>query len=162
MARKPGWNNSCGVTLVELLVVLALMGVALVITSEPLRALRDKNHQSVQVARFLESLKLARAEAVMRNLPVSICPSRMFASGVPDCGGPYRHGWIVFANEDRDRAIDADVDRVLRAFEGLPPGFTLMNRDGDEEVAQVISYLPDGSSRNNQTLVFCPPPGSTS
>lgn len=160
MARKPGWNNSCGVTLVELLVVLALMGVALVITSEPLRALRDKNHQSVQVARFLESLRLARAEAVMRNMPVTICPSRMFASGAPNCAGPYSHGWIVFANQDSDRAIDAGVDRVIRVFEGLPEGFSVMNRGGEAHAGQVISYLPDGSSRSNQTLLFCPPPDS--
>ena len=161
MTRMSVSNNADGVTLVEMLAVLAVIGVALAITAEPLRTLQDRNQQAVQVVRFLESLRLARAEAIMRNQPVSICPSRMFVSGAPGCGGRYRDGWIVFANEHGHRAVDADVDRVLRVFEGLPPGFTLMNREGDEEVAQVIRYLPDGSSRNNRTLVFCPPAGSS-
>lgn len=160
MARLFSAVRPRGVTLVELLVVMSVLGVALALGAAPLRDLRQSNQLSSQVARFTESVRLARAEAIMRNVPVSICPSAMASSGAAACAGVYADGWIVFANSGADRAVDPDSDEVLRVFPGLPPGFTVTNRAGDRAAAQLINYRPDGSSRNNQTLVFCPPGGS--
>ena len=96
----------------------------------------------------------------MRNIAVSLCPSHMASSGAPVCNGDYAEGWIVFSNADRDRNVDAEDDEVLRIFEGLPPGFRVTRGGSDTAAANLINYLPDGTSRNNQTLRFCPPPGS--
>jgi hypothetical protein len=69
----------------------------------------------------------------------------------------FADGWIVFANADRDKIVDAGTDEVLRIFEGLPAGFLLTNRTGTRDAFELINYLPDGSSHSNRTLMFCPP-----
>jgi type IV fimbrial biogenesis protein FimT len=108
-------------------------------------------------SRFLGAINLARSEAVMRNLPVSICPSAMAVTGIPECSGIYAEGWIVFANADRDKVVDKDTDTVLQIFEGLPEGYQLTNRSGTRDANALINYLPDGSSHSTRTLMFCPP-----
>jgi Tfp pilus assembly protein FimT len=105
------------------------------------------------------AINLARSEAILRNSPVSLCPSRMFRTGIPDCDGTYADGWLVFSNRDRDRTVDAGVDEVLQVFPPLPPGYAVTNRAGTRPVTDTISYLPDGSSRANTTLLLCTPPG---
>jgi type IV fimbrial biogenesis protein FimT len=57
--------------------------------------------------------------------------------------------------------VDAGTDKVLRAFEGLPPGYRLTNRKGTRAAFELINYLPDGSSHSTRTLLFCPPPQVT-
>ena len=60
----------------------------------------------------------------------------------------------MFANRDRDRKLDDD-DKLIRVFGGLPNGFTLTNRAGTRHANELITYLPDGSSRRNRTLMVC-------
>ena len=112
---------------------MSIIAVGLALSAEPLRDLRDRNRLSGEVARFQESLRLARTEAVMRNIAVSLCPSHMASSGAPVCNGDYGEGWIVFSNADRDRNVDAEDDEVLRIFEGLPPGFRVTRGGSDSD-----------------------------
>ena len=94
--------------------------------------------------RFLRAINLARSEAVMRNGPVSICPSVMAVTGKAQCSGTYADGWIVFANADKDKVVDAGSDEVLQVFEGLPAGYQLTNRSGTRAAFKLINYLPSG------------------
>ena len=149
-----------GFTLIELMIVVIVLGSILSVGTPLLRGAVQKNELRAQSLRFLGAINLARSEAVMRNTPVSICPSSMAISGRPECTGNYADGWIVFANADRDRVVDADTDQVLRVFEGLPPGFRLTNRNGTRDAFELINYLPDGTSHSNRTLLFCSPDGA--
>jgi len=155
-----------GFTLIELMLVLAVLAGAVTIGAPSMRTLLQGNQLRAASSRFLAAINLARSEAVMRNQPVSICPSAMAATGEAVCSGSYRDGWLVYSNSDRDRVVDAGVDTVIRAFEGLPDGFRLTNRSGTRTAFELINYLPDGASHGNRTLMFCPPvpvsPGSIS
>ena len=148
-----------GFTLMELLVVLVVLALLLALGVPSMQQLLHKNRLRAEAGRLLAAINLTRSEAVLRNAPVSICPSSMSSSGEPLCGGVYADGWIVFSNADRDRVVDAGSDQVLRVFEGLPRGYSLTNRSGTRHLADLISYLPDGSSRKNRTLLICSPPG---
>lgn len=146
-----------GLTLVELLIVLLIVAISLSAVTPSMQRLVHKNSLSQQASRFLGAINLARSEAIMRNSPVSICPSTMSRTREPVCSGTYAEGWIVFSNPDRDKVVDPASDRVLRVFEGLPQGYQLTNRTGTRAAFKLINYLPDGSSHNNRTLLFCPP-----
>jgi type IV fimbrial biogenesis protein FimT len=122
-----------------------------------MQTLLHNNRMRTQASRLLAAINLARSEAVMRNSPVSLCPSSMAFSGEPICTGTYADGWIVFSNADKDRVVDAGTDTVLKVFAGLPRGYTLSNRAGTTAAAELINYLPDGSSRRNRTLLLCSP-----
>jgi type IV fimbrial biogenesis protein FimT len=146
-----------GFTLIEVLIVLVVLATILSIGTPQMQRQLHSNRLHAETSRFLGAINLARSEAVMRNLPVSICPSAMARTGSPDCFGSYADGWIVFANADKDKVVDSGIDEVIQVFEGLPSGFKLTNRAGDREASNLISYLPDGSSHSNRTLMFCPP-----
>lgn len=146
-----------GFTLIEVMIVLVVLATLVSVGVPLLQNLLDSNRLRAESNRFLGAINLARSEAVMRNLPVSVCPSLMAKTGAPVCAGTYAEGWIVFANADRDKVVDAGTDEVLQVFEGLPDGFQLTNRSGTREAIELINYLPDGSSHSNRTLMFCPP-----
>ena len=146
-----------GFTLIEIMIVLVVFATLLSAGLPLMRGQLANNRLQAESSRFLGAINLARSEAVMRNIPVSLCPSSMAVTGVPECAGIYAEGWIVFANADRDKVVDADDDEVLRVFEGLPPGFQLTNRSGTRDASRLISYLPNGSSHSPRTFLFCPP-----
>jgi len=155
--RKSLWYPAKGFTLVELMVVLVVLAATLTVSLPAMHRLLQNNQMRVQASRLLGAINLARSEAVMRNTPVSICPSSMAFTGEAVCSGVYADGWIVFSNADRDRVVDSGADAVLRVFAGLPHGFTLTNRAGTRAAFELINYLPDGSSHSNRTLHLCSP-----
>lgn len=146
-----------GFTLIEMMIVLVVLATLLSVGVPLMQSQLASSRLRAESSRFLGAINLARSEAVMRNLPVSICPSAMATTGVPECSGIYAQGWIVFANADKDKVVDAETDEVLRVFEGLPFGFQLTNRSGNRDAFKLINYLPDGSSHSTRTFMFCPP-----
>ncbi len=146
-----------GFTLIEMMIVLVLIATLLSIGAPMMQRQLAGTRLHTESSRFLAAINLARSEAVMRNHPVSICPSAMARTGIPECSGIYAGGWIVFANADRDKVVDSGTDAVLRVFEGLPDGYQLTNRSGSRDAFELINYLPDGTSHSTRTLMFCPP-----
>ena len=112
-----------GFTLIELLTVLVVLVVTLWVATPMFGKLLHGNQLHQQASRLLGTINLARSQAVMRNSPVSICPSAMALTGEAVCSGTYAEGWIVFSNVDKDKVIDVDSDQVLQVFEGLPRGY---------------------------------------
>jgi len=146
-----------GFTLVELLLALAVLAVVASLAAPSMRASLQGSQLRAESSRFLAAINLARSEAVMRSQPVSICPSAMASTGVATCTGTYEDGWLVFANRNRDKVVDAGEDVVIGVFEGLPEGYRLTNRTGTTTAFELINYLADGASHSNRTLLFCPP-----
>lgn len=146
-----------GLTLIEMMIVLVVLATTLSMGAPLFQSLLHNHRLHAEASRFLGAINLARSEAVMRNLPVSICPSAMATTGKAQCSGTYAGGWIVFSNMDKDKVVDAGTDEVLQVFESLPPGYRLTNRSSSKAAFELINYLPDGSSHSNRTLLFCPP-----
>ena len=153
---KPGVG---GLTLIELMVALVILVITISVATPAMQGLICGNRLRTATDRLLVAINLARSEAVSRNSPVSLCPSTMASSGVARCAGGMADGWIVFTNPDRDAVVDAGTDEVIRAFDGIPAGYSLTNLAGTRAITDTITYLPDGSSRRNRTLLLCPPAG---
>lgn len=147
-----------GLTLIELMLALVVLAILAAATAPSMRGLLQGNQLRLESHRLLAALNLARSEAILRNAPVSLCPSSMATTGVAECAGSYEDGWLVYTNADRDKVVDAGTDEVIRVFEGMSTGYRLTNRTGTRTAFELIHYLPDGSSRSNRTLLFCPPP----
>lgn len=159
MSSEPVRNNLKyrGLTLIELMITLVILAVTATMATPAMQRLLQGNRLRTETTRLLDAVNLARSEAVMRNTPVSLCPSVMASSGIPACTSSYAQGWMVFANRDRDSVFDADSDEVIRAFGAIPAGYSLTNMAGTRPAGDLITYLPDGSSRLNRSLLFCPP-----
>lgn len=159
MDRMSTRRASGGFTLVEMMIALLVLAIIVSLGAPTMQNLLHSNRLRAETSRLLGAINLARSEAVMRNVPVSICPSAMAMTGTPECSGNYAGGWIVFANPDKDKIVDEGADSVLQVFEALPQGYRLTNRAGTRDAFELINYLPDGSSHSNRTLMFCPPKG---
>lgn len=154
--------GSCrGLTLIELMITLVILAVTVMVVAPGMAQLIHGNRLRTEASRLVTAINLARSEAVIRNVPVSVCPSSMASSGIAGCSGDYADGWIVFTNRDQNTRVDAGSDEVVRVFESIPRGYSLTNRTGTRVVSQPITYRPDGSSRQNRTLLLCPPGGNS-
>tara|TARA_R110002049_G_scaffold114812_23_gene266224 strand:+ start:2910 stop:3422 length:513 start_codon:yes stop_codon:yes gene_type:complete len=143
-----------------MMIVLVVLATLLSVGLPMMRGQLATSRLQSETSRFLGAINLARSEAVMRNQPVSLCPSAMAETGVAQCSGIYAAGWIVFTNADRDAVVDAGLDEVLQIFSGLPAGYQLTNRSGTRDASRLINYLPNGSSHSPRTFLFCAPPDS--
>lgn len=157
MDRKSQRFNHLGLTLIELMITLVILGVTVTAAAPAMRQLVHGSQLRTETSRLLDALNLARSEAVTRNIPVSLCPSAAARSGEANCSGRYAGGWVVFTNRNRDAVVDAGPDEIIRAFAAIPSGYSLTNRTGTRASDELITYLPDGSSRRNLTLLLCPP-----
>lgn len=146
--------NQSGMTLLELLVVLAVSAILLTIGIPSFASLIHSSHVTSATNELVGSLHLARAEAIKRGGRIVICPS---ATGVVCSGGDWHQGWVMFHDQNNDAALDASEIVVLRR-RAMPAGYRLT---GNLPVSRYVSYTPTGSAKSTSgawqfgTLTVC-------
>ncbi len=130
-----------GITLVELLTVIAVLGILLAGAIPSLGAMVDSATLSSQSNMFLSSLHLARSEAIKRNSRVTLCKS---ADGLActEAGG-WHQGWIVFQDANNNGAKDGG-EAVIYQAQALPASFRLV---GNLNVAKYVSFIATGGTK---------------
>jgi type IV fimbrial biogenesis protein FimT len=134
-------------TLMELLVILALIVVLATLGGPALGKLAMDARMTAQVNRFVHGIHLARQEAHKRVQYVALCKS-------PDGQTCAHHrswgeGWIVFVNRDRDDPPRVDAgEPVLLVNPAFADGTVAGNR-------QAFVFRPFRRRSTNGTLVFC-------
>ena len=94
-----GKMHAEGVTLIELMVTLAVVGLLLAVGVPAVRDLIATSRMSTAVNDLVSSLHLARSEALKTSDRVSVCASTNWDSLAPDCNGlDLADGWIVFVD----------------------------------------------------------------
>jgi prepilin-type N-terminal cleavage/methylation domain-containing protein len=123
-----------GFTLIELSFVLVVIAVLAAIAFPRYLDYAAKVRLAGHAQFVLETLRLARIEAVTRDQPVSVCAS---TDGVSCTGTPWKQGWLVFSDEGTPGTIDGN-DIVLRTVEAYESGVTLdvSSPKGDVEYFQ--------------------------
>jgi type IV fimbrial biogenesis protein FimT len=146
-----------GFSISELLVALAIfsliMGLGVPNYRDWIAARELANH-----AEFLaETLNQARSEAVKRQVRVNVCKS---ADG-KQCAatGTWTEGWIMFADDNRDGAIEASENVIRRQG---PPGDGI-TVTANRPLDHYVSYTTFGYARllngalQMGTFVVCKP-----
>ena len=141
-----------GLTLIELLITLAIVGILLAGATPSMTEFIQNNRAVTQINELQASLSLARNEAIRRNNNITICRSATTLS----CSGDWTNGWIVFVDDDFDGIVD-DGDEVLSVHGHLTGGNTLAFSQ-----TRVI-YANSGMARSgsNGTFVLCDARGTT-
>lgn len=142
-----------GLTLVEMMIALVLLATLLNLSVPAFSRLQGNLLLRSSAHRLVAAINLARAEALGRKLPVSLCPS----TGGLSCAGDYSDGWLLFQDTDRDQRLDPGSEEVLFLGQGMPDGYTVTDRSGRHAAAESINYYPDGTVRRNRTLLLCAP-----
>lgn len=133
-----------GFTLYELLVTVVIMGIILSLGVPNFLEFTRNNRMAATSNDLLSAFTLARSEAVKRKSPVTVCSSLNAEAANPACGGTFADGWVVFADDDGDIAIDAGED-VIRSVGGIPDGITLQTNGG----SNYFSYAATGFGRGD-------------
>jgi type IV fimbrial biogenesis protein FimT len=104
---------SAGFTVLELMVVVAIVAVLIAVAVPSFRDITQRNRIAAEVNSFVGDLQYARSEAVKRGMPVCVCAS---ADGTSCVGtNTWHQGWIVFSDVNGSCTIDAAAgDLVIR------------------------------------------------
>lgn len=105
-----------GFTLMELLVVIALIAVFVTVAVPSYHKMLEDNRIVAALNAFAGTLAESRSEAVTRGVNVVVCPSDNAVSGSPTCasaGTAWASGWISFVDADNSHDFNSG-DTLLR------------------------------------------------
>jgi type IV fimbrial biogenesis protein FimT len=136
----PKRSGDDGFTLLEALVVLALLGILLSLAAPAMSRLQGGHRLQAQAEGFLDSLVLARSEALRRQQRVSLCAQA--AEGTCDTNGQWQQGWLVFVDEN-DNGVREVQEALIEVHAALPPAVQL---GVTSTVKAYFSYGPEGRS----------------
>jgi type IV fimbrial biogenesis protein FimT len=147
----PRSGTGRGVTLLELLLVLAVIAVAINLTSAPFAA-RLQDLRSASAMHHLASLlNAARHEALLRQQAVTVCAL------LPD--GRCQRTWLaeheitVFLDRNENRRLDSGETRLRALRWPLDQGRLLWRAS---LARTYIEFGPRGETWQNGTLTYCP------
>ena len=144
--------QSAGVTLIEVMVGLTLVGILLSWGVPSFIGLYHRNLLAVHSDRVKGDLQHARSEAIKRNLPIVICRSSDARHCATDSSSEsdWSIGRISFVDADRDRTRDDD-EELLRVGNPVPPQLSLRFNQWWR-----LTFQPDGRAGNG-TFTLCDP-----
>ena len=144
-------TDSKGFTLLELIIIIAILGITTALAVPGLREMISNNRIQSNASDFVAALQFAKAEAVARVNPVTLCKS----ANLTDCAadGDWQQGWIVFSDDNGDAVVGAD-DEVLLNHEALNANITF---GGTAGVTNSITLRQSGTSSITtvEVLIIC-------
>lgn len=171
-------NRSHGFTLMELMVVLALVAAIMAIGVPSFQEFTRNNRMVTMANDFLTGVQVARTEAIKRQIVsggVTLCASEDPGADDPTCVGKdvrNFNGWIVFVDTNNDCVRDADKDKgeiVLRTGSRIDTTNTAVSYRTSMSNGPCVSFAATGFVRadNPKTpsvpvrTVFCDERGVT-
>lgn len=142
--------NSRGVTLVELLTGMVIIGVLLALAAPGFETMASSSAVVQEANRIAADIQYARSEAIKRAAPVNICRSKDPQSCMgPDCtchtgtnAMQYDEGWLMYVADSRDTSFDPDTHTLLRLGEEARGSITI---NSDTDLNQWLSVSPTGA-----------------
>lgn len=157
MSRPPQWTTpaaiectarlSRGYSLVELITVMTIVGIAIGIAVPSYKYVTNSNRVSGEVNQLLGDLQYARSEAVKEGTFISVCPGTVTTSGstvtgtCASSGANWQSGWFVFSDVNGNGVFDSGNDQVLRTQPAFASSDTFASTDS---TVKVITFNREG------------------
>lgn len=136
--RPPDRPRRDGYTLVELMVVLAILVIILALGIPGFGELIQRQKISATTADLLSAIMLTRAEAIRRGQRVDL---------VPADGADWASGWRIYIDDNGNRRADAD-EIIIQVHDAVAPGIAIKSAMTDASRAY-IAYAASGRTRTN-------------
>ena len=156
-ANQAQTGRSKGFTLLEALVVVAILGILVALAAPTFAGLRERHQLQAQAEGFLDSLILARSEALRRQQRVTLCARAN--DSTCDAAGAWQQGWLVFADANDNGQRDAG-EALIEVHDAMPAAMRLTVTN---TVKAYFSYSSEGRSMSTNgafmagTWKFCRP-----
>ena len=143
---------SKGFTLLELIIIIAILGITMAIAAPGLSTMMANNRISSDASDFAAALQFAKAEAVARVNRVIVCKKNTTSNGCIT-SGDWSQGWIVFSDNNANGGVDAG-ETVLIVHDALDARITFGGTTG---VTDSITFRPAGTSSvtTTEALIIC-------
>ncbi len=147
--------SSCGFSLVEMLIVLAMMGILSSYALPSFSKLINSHRQNTVLLQLFSHNQLARSEAIKQNQSVILCKSDNGQQCTPSA--QWQNGWIVFADLDNNKQLSG-TEPLIYSFQNHNPSLSLSYKGFGSH--NYIRYYPDGRSSTNGSFILCTPEGN--
>ena len=139
-----------GITLIELMVAVATLGILTSLAIPSLNHLRASNAMAASLNLFLAQLHLARSTAVTRERHITLCPASSPTSCSND-SSTWARGYLIFADQNENREPDPGEEIVSYT------GHSSRNiQIRSSRFRNRISFLPRGRAWfSNASIYFC-------
>jgi type IV fimbrial biogenesis protein FimT len=134
-----------GFTMVELMIVIAIVAILLAIALPSFQGSLRSNRVATTSNELMASVALARSEAVRNARGGGLCAS---ADGAA-CGGSWNDGWMVWIDDDGDGAPGGANDRVVRVNQGKDQLALASTVTAGAGAADTILFDGRGRERDN-------------
>jgi len=152
-----------GFTLIELIVLLAIVGIVTVLAIPGLQNYTRLNRTASQTNELVTAMQLARSEAVKRNVPVFVCASSSAITPAPQCDSVnWQDGWLVFADPNSNAldgagaftgTVPAANDAILAKSGGLRGGTNIRSLNFAHN--NYVRFNSSGRADSTGSFVFC-------
>jgi type IV fimbrial biogenesis protein FimT len=129
-----------GFTLIEALVVMALLALLLGLAVPGVSGWRARQQLQASAENFWNGLMLARSQALLHQQHVTMCA--VSSAGVCDVSATWSSGWQVFLDGNRNGQREP-AERLLLERAQVPGSVFIT---GNSTVAHTIGYGADGRS----------------
>lgn len=114
-------NRSRGVTLIELVTAIAVLGILTAIAVPGFRQFTANSRTVATTNDLVTALNVARSEALRRSSNAVVCTSTNGTSC--SASTDWVNGWIVFADRNANGSVDAD--ELVQSWQAVGNNFTV-------------------------------------
>ena len=141
MRTKNQRRSASGFTMVELLVVLAIIGVLMALATPSMSRFVAEWRVKDAANALIGQLRLARIEAIRTSRPVVLCPA---ASSGTACAATsvaeWKNGWLLFVDANNDGAYTTAGGDTLIKQQGALSGLDTLLKNS----SGVVTFWPTG------------------